>query len=169
MTAFLSTQRLIIREMSDKDLDDLYRLNSDPDVMKYIGDGTADSLQDVKEGLERIKNYYITYPGLGIWALEDRDTKSFIGLCMLKYWSGTPEIEVGYRLLPAYWRKGYAYESAEALVKYGREKLGLKRIVATAHADNIPSVKILEKLGLRFERVETYEGRTKNFYSIGFD
>lgn len=166
MIPFLETSRLIIRLIDDNDLDVLYKLNSDPVVMKYVGDGTPDNMEGVKAGLERIKQYYQKHPGFGIWAIIDKKHNKFTGLCMLKYWDDTPEVEVGYRLLQEHWGKGYAYESAEASVKYGRDKLGLKRIIATAHAENIPSIKILEKLGLKFERVETFEGRTKNFYSI---
>ena len=168
MSSLPETPRLIIRRMTDDDQDDLYRLNSDPEVMKHIGNGTADTFDEVKAGLERIKSYYHRHPGFGIWALETKKEKTFIGLCMLKYLNGTPEVEVGYRLLPGHWRRGYAMEAADALVRYGKDILGLKRIVATCYSENIPSVRIIEKLGLQFEREETYEGRTRNFYSINF-
>lgn len=168
MQILLETARLIIRNICEDDYENLYRLNSDPIVMKYIGDGTADSAQEVKAGLSRILDYYEKHPGLGIWAMQVKSMNEFAGLCMLKYWNGTSEVEVGYRLLQEYWGKGYATEAAAALVEYGKSNMHLKRIIATASAANIPSIKIIEKLGLKFEREETSGTLVKSFYAINF-
>ena len=144
-----STARLALRQFRPDDVDDVYRLDSDPRVMRYIGDGSVRTREEVASALVRSAAYYGNYPGLGVWASEKRDTGRFIGWFCLKYMPETADVEVGYRLLPEAWGKGYATEGALALVRYGFETLGLYRIVGVTHPDNDVSQRVLRKAGLR--------------------
>jgi RimJ/RimL family protein N-acetyltransferase len=143
------TPRLALRRFRADDGDYLYRLDSDPRVMRYIGDGRVGTRASVSKALARASKYYALYPGLGVWPAESRASGKFIGWFCLKYIPNTVEVEVGYRLLPEAWSQGYATEGARALVDYGFAKLGLERIVGITHPDNLASQRVLQKSGLR--------------------
>jgi len=144
-----STRRLRFRRFRATDLDALYRLDSDPRVMRYIGDGSVPSRARVMSVLARAAAYYTHYPGLGVWPAEEQAEGRFIGWVCLKYVPQTVEVEVGYRLLPEAWGQGYATEGASALVSYGFDVLGLYRIIGITHPDNAASQRVLTKAGLR--------------------
>jgi RimJ/RimL family protein N-acetyltransferase len=145
---FLVTERLALREFRPSDVATLHRLDSDPRVMRYIGDGSTRSRAAVDAAVRRSMKYYGTYPGLGVWPAEDRASGGFIGWFCLKYVPDTVEIEVGYRLAPDAWGRGYATEGALALVRYGLDELGLLRIIGLTHPDNAASQRVLLKAGL---------------------
>ena len=165
---FLTTPRLRLREFtrSDEDMEDLYRLESDPRVMRYIGLGVARSREQVRGFLDRIIEGYARYPGLGMWMAHCRGTGNFIGWFELGPLADTDEIEVGYRLLPEYWGIGLATEGGAALRDHGFSKLGLSRIVGIAHPDNGASRRVLEKIGLKFERMDFYYDMDVAYYSL---
>jgi len=145
----LSTKRLTLREFSDSDAPHFYRLNADPEVMKYTGDVP---FQSVEEALQFIRNYdaYSKY-GYGRWAVLVTDNQEYIGWCGLKYSSKKDETDIGFRLMREHWNKGYATEAARACLAYGFEHLQLKKIVGRAMCDNHVSIHILEKIGMTFE------------------
>jgi RimJ/RimL family protein N-acetyltransferase len=155
----LNTERLTLREFGADDVDDLYGLDSDARVMRYIGDGSVATRASVAGVVLRAAKYYRTYPGLGVWPAEERVTGAFIGWFCLKYVPKTVEVEVGYRLLPDAWGRGYATEGARALVRYGFADLGLSRIIGLTHPDNLASQRVLQKAGLRDAGWGNYYGR----------
>jgi RimJ/RimL family protein N-acetyltransferase len=150
MTAqpWLQTLRLEMREFAASDLDDLYRLAADPRVMRYIGDGRPHSRPETETMLTRITRYYALYPDLGIWYTTRRDGGAFIGWFSLKYAGTSPDVEIGYWLLPAAWGNGFATEGAAALLAYGFDDVGLDRIIGVTHRDNHASQRVLMKAGL---------------------
>ena len=155
----LDTERLTLREFRTADTEPLYRLDSDPRVMRYIGDGSVGTRASVAGTVARAIKYYRVYPGLGVWPAEARATGAFIGWFCLKYVPKTVEVEVGYRLLPEAWGRGYATEGARALVRHGFANLGLNRIIGLAHPDNLASQRVLLKAGLRDVGWGRYYGR----------
>jgi RimJ/RimL family protein N-acetyltransferase len=144
----LDSERLRLREFRAADVDALYRLNSDPRVMRYIGDGSIDTRETTERAVTRSMKYYRNFPGLGVWPAEDRESGAFVGWFCLKYVPETVEIEVGYRLAPEAWGRGYASEGARAVVRYGFSALGLDRIIGLTHPDNVASQRVLQKAGL---------------------
>jgi RimJ/RimL family protein N-acetyltransferase len=146
--AWRATERLELRAFAASDFPDLWRLDRDPRVMRYIGDGRPASLEAVRSTLERIIHYPEHYPDLGIWHAARRDTGAFIGWFLLKYAGRSSDVEVGYRLLPEAWGHGYATEGAKALVDYGFDELGLNRIIGITHPENRASQRVLRKVGL---------------------
>jgi len=161
----LDTERLRLREFRAADTEALYRLDSDPRVMRYIGDGSIGTRASVAGALARARKYYRVYPGLGAWPAEARATGAFIGWFCLKYVPKTVEVEVGYRLLPEAWGHGYATEGARALVRRGFQDLGLHRIIGLTHPDNIASQRVLRKAGLRDAGWGRYYGRELRLFA----
>lgn len=155
--AGLSTRRLLLRRFTMADLDLLDRLNGDAGVMRHLG-GVA-SREDTQAMLEqRILRYYDEQPGLGVWATLERGSGQCIGFHLLNHIRGEQHIQVGYRLFPAYWGRGYATEMSIALLRYGFADLGLRTITAITAPDNRDSQKVLLKSGLqrRGERAFTH-------------
>jgi len=155
----LVTDRLRLREFRPADAEALYRLDADPRVMRYVGDGSVGTRASVTAAVTRSIRYYGTYPGLGIWPADDRGTGDFVGWFCLKYVPKTVEIELGYRLSPDAWGRGYATEGARALVRYGFADLGLQRIIGLTHPDNVASQRVLQKAGLVDSGWGNYYGR----------
>lgn len=145
---WLQTLRLDLREFVAADFDDIHRLNQDPRVMRYIGDGKRSTRGEVAGAMRRIRRNYRRYPGLGNWRASRRDSGAYIGWFSLKYIPRTVEVEVGYRLLHAAWGQGYATEGARELVRYGFDSVGLHRIIGVTHPDNHASQRVLLKAGL---------------------
>jgi len=145
---WLETLRLSMRNFSLDDFDDLYALNSDLRVMKYIADGTVSTRDEVAGALRRFVRYPTLYPDLGIWHTSRRDTGAFIGFFALNYTGKSTDIEVGYRLLHDAWGLGFATEGATALVHFGFDDLGLDRIIGVTAPGNTASQSVLMKAGL---------------------
>ena len=146
---WLQTLRLELREFVAADADDLWRLDQDPAVMRYIGDGRLSTRAQIATRMRLIPRVYRLYPGLGSWYAVRRDTRRYVGWFTLKYIPDTVEVEVGYRLLRNAWGRGFATEGASELVRYGFDDLGLHRIVGLTHRDNAASQRVLQKAGLR--------------------
>jgi RimJ/RimL family protein N-acetyltransferase len=147
MTVLLQTERLTLRRFRLDDIDNIARLNSDPEVMRYIGDGATDDRAAIEKRLPRLMNQYEHYPGLGSWATELTLTNQFVGWLALKYIPKTVEVEIGYRLMRSAWGHGFATEGARALLAYGFNDVGLHRIVAVANVANHASQNVLKKIG----------------------
>ena len=161
------TQRLSFRPINPGDFESLLRMNSDPEVMRYVGDGSIRNHDQMLLELDMLISHYTRKPGLGIWALESKDSSSFIGAAGLVYYDNTTEIEVGYRILKEYWNKGYATEAAIGILRYGFETLGLKKIVCSAHVDNTASRKVMEKTGMKLIDHRFHYSCMQAYYEIG--
>ena len=142
------TLRLALHEITRDHGNELYELDADPRVMRYIGSGHASTREQVDAVMRRLPRAYALYPGLGTWRATRRDNGDFIGWFALKYIPGTAEVEVGYRLRYGAWGHGYATEGARELVRYGFDDLGLHRIVGVTHPENFASQQVLLKAGL---------------------
>jgi len=143
----LASQRLLLRRFTLADLPLLTELNADPEVMRYLGGiNTPQQTRAMLEG--RILDYYQANPGLGVWATLLRDNGECIGFHLLNHIQGENLIQVGYRLFPRYWGRGYATEMSVALLRYGYTQLKLPSIVAIADLPNLASQQVLLKAGL---------------------
>ena len=127
---WLETLRLELREFVSADADDLYRLDSDSRVVKYLG-GKPLSREEVEVNLRRIVKGYGANYGLGVWRAARRDSGAFIGWFCLKYMPKSSDVEIGYRLVPEAWGQGFATEGAQALVACGFDDLGLYKMSAS--------------------------------------
>ncbi|NNF02629.1 MAG: GNAT family N-acetyltransferase [Bacteroidia bacterium] len=162
----IETERLYLRQFTMADVDHLHELDSDPEVMRYIGDGVVRDLRQVTKILETLIEKYREDRSFGVWAACTKGDDNFIGWGALKDLDQTELIEVGYRLLRKEWGKGYATEIAKALLEYGFDKLKLKRIVAITHKDNIASQKVISKSGLIYINEQFYYKTQVLFFEI---
>jgi RimJ/RimL family protein N-acetyltransferase len=155
MQLLLETERLLLRRFTEDDADNLYDLDSDPDVMRYLSGGTPTPREVIKqEILPRFTSYDERFPGLGFWAAIDKGSRDFVG-----WFSFRPRAEadpgeasLGFRLRKAAWGQGYATEGAQALIRLGFTELGVQRVVATTYEDNLASRRVMEKAGMTLTR-----------------
>ena len=147
----LETERLILRRLSTDDAEFVLELLNEPSFLRYIGDRGVRNLEDAAQYiLNRLVASY-ERNGFGLYLVELKDGGIPIGISGLVKRDTLPDADIGFAFLPAYWSKGYAVESAAAVMNYAREVLGLTRIVAITSLDNDASAKLLGKIGMRFE------------------
>lgn len=170
MKYILETERLYLREIDSQDVDDLFEMDSDPEVHKYIENKPVKSKEQIVEVIEMLQAQY-KKNGIARWAVVDKQSGECIGWAGLKYFSEplnnhSDFHELGYRLKKKHWGKGYVTEAATSIVKYGFENLDLDFIYATAHTENDGSINVLKKLGFKFTEVFDYEGDPTNWFEL---
>ena len=133
----------------------MYTLNSEPEVLKYTGDKPFASVDEARAFLESYDQY--RKHGYGRWAVVVKDTNKFIGWCGLKNHDGK-FVDIGFRLMRSEWNKGYAFEAAASTLAYGFNVLKLDEIIGRAAGANKASIRILEKLGMDFIRIDSLHG-----------
>jgi RimJ/RimL family protein N-acetyltransferase len=162
MKLITETERLLLREFTADDALLILQLNSDPRVTRYTGDPVRDE-QHASEVLTHIILPQYSLYGHGRWAVHTRQDGAFIGWCGLKTRPERGEVDLGFRFLASTWGKGYATESAWASLRVGFDKLALPRIVGRAMPENLASLRVLEKCGMRYvcdEIVDEHPART---------
>ncbi len=149
----IETDRLILRRLSTDDAEFILELLNEPSFLRFIGDKGVRTLEDAR-------NYILNGPvdmynrlGFGLYLTELKEDGVPIGICGLIKRDSLEDVDIGFAFLPKFWAKGYAYEAASAVMAYGKNVLGFKRIVAITSPDNDASGRLLEKLGMRFERM----------------
>ena len=145
------TERLRIRWLNGDDSAFIFALANQPSWIQYIGDKGIKTLQDALRYIESGPVAMYKRAGFGLYLVELTKTGEHIGICGLIKREALEDVDLGFAFLPRFWRKGYAFESATAVMGYGRKVLGLRRIVAILSQDNHRSSKLLEKLGFCFE------------------
>ena len=164
MKIILETERLILREFKLSDARALFKLNSDPEVVKYTGDKAFKSIDEAKQFLSNYTDYQIN--GYGRWAMITKLDHEFIGWCGLKL-NEESQIDLGFRIFRNHWNKGFASEAAKACLDYGFNHYGFKKIIGRVVSDNIASIKVLEKLGMKFWKNDTCHGfENARYYQI---
>lgn len=151
----LQTPRLSLRRFTPGDVDALYRIFSNPAVTKFIGDGQPASREETAIALDSIIRHW-TRHGFGRWAIIDRESGELIGCGGLRSLFGTPELV--YLFAEEAWGRGLATEVGREILKYGFEARGFDHIVAITKPDNVASIHVMQKLGMRFEMDATYYG-----------
>jgi RimJ/RimL family protein N-acetyltransferase len=154
----IDTGRLILRPFTLDDAEAWLPLITLPDIIRYTGDTPVSSVDEAREILRTrpLRDYAVH--GYGRMAVIEKASSRLVGFSGLKYLEDLGEVDVGYRFLPDCWGKGYATESARPLMEHGRRVHRFGRIVGMAHPDNGVSIRVLEKLGLGFERLLEPEG-----------
>lgn len=183
MKILLETERLILRQFTKDDADNLFELDSDPDVVRFTPN--ADQPTDYKviqtQILPKFFAYYEQYNGYGVWAAIEKSSQAFIGWFLFRpavhasYFNlalaNPSDIELGYRLRKAAWGKGYATVGTRSLIFKGFSELGTQRFVAVALAANVASIRVLEKAGLKLEKrfIDEKSGQEVVMYALNRD
>lgn len=167
MTLLLETPRLLLRPFTLDDAEIFLRLGTDPEIIRYTGDpGGMKTLEDARATiLARPLNDYATY-GYGRLACVLKSSGQVIGFNGLKFLTDLGETDLGYRLVPECWGMGLATEGARAALEHGFNELKLPRILGLADPANLASVRILQKLGMRYVETFEYGGHTAAKYVI---
>lgn len=166
---YIKTKRLILRDWQDSDLKTFIRMNQDRDVRRYFP-----SLNTPEESIEyaRVAQKCIVDRGFGLFAIERKDTNEFIGFTGIHVLEADdslefdflPCIEIGWRLAKKHWNRGYATEATRGVLKFVERQTDIKEVYAFTAARNIPSINIMEKIGMEplenFDHPDIIEGHS---------
>jgi RimJ/RimL family protein N-acetyltransferase len=170
----LRTERLLLRQWRDDDLDSLAAMYADPEVMRYIRDGTVQSRDDTTAHMTRMRQHWDDH-GFGLFAaelLETGELTGWVGLAVPYFLPEIlPAVEIGWRLGRSFWGAGLATEGARAALRFGLVDQGLERLVSIRQVENVRSARVMEKIGLTFDRRTTApgNGRPVDVYAISRD
>ena len=149
----LETERLRLRPLAVDDAEFVIALLGDPDFIRNIGDRgvrTVDQAADyIRNGPKGLSEDF----GWRIWLITAREDQTPIGTCALLKRAVMDDVEIGYALMPQFRSNGYASEAASAVARHAREAFGFTRLAAVVNPDNAASIRVLEKLGMRFQRM----------------
>ena len=173
MKIFAETERLILREIVQTDLEAMFDLDSDPEVHKYLGNKPVKNIEESQKYIDSLQQQYIER-GIGRWAVIHKETQEFMG------WSGlrlnteepmngfTNYYDVGYRLMKRFWGKGYATESGKAAIHYAFDTMKLKAVYGITEMENKASHNALLKIGLHYVEDFYYkkEDLTLRWYKV---
>lgn len=167
MQIFLETTRLILRQFTMDDVDNLVELDSDPEVMRFLSGGAPTPREIVQNNIlpAYLRSYKLT-PSFGVWAALEKQSQSFLGWFSFRPRdaANVANVELGYRLRRAIWGQGYATEGARALIRKGFTELGVQCVIATTYQDNLASRRVMEKAGLTL--VRTYRLTLEDLQAI---
>jgi len=149
----LETARLTLRRFEFDDAPFVVELLNQPSFLKNIGDRGVRNVDDARRYLREGPMAMYEKYGFGLWRASRRSDDVFVGMCGLLKRDILPDVDVGYAFLPEHWGQGYAFEAANASVELGARKFGLKRIIGVVSDHNAASIRVLEKVGMRFERM----------------
>lgn len=165
----IETQRLILRHFTPNDADELYRIYSHPELFEYMmNEISTEKLllwKQTKSIINSIIENWQKYP-FGVWAAVHKKNQKLIGHCGFKFLDNTREVQIGYLLLKSYWGRGLATEASLAALQYGFEIARLERIVAVAKPENIASRRVMEKVGMKYEKDAYHYNNHVVYYSI---
>lgn len=149
----LETDRLRLRRISVDDAEFILRLLNEPSFIQNIGDRGVRTIEDARAYI--LNGPVASYEkfGFGLWLVEQKESSLPIGMCGLLKRDVLEHVDIGYALVPEFWSKGYALESASAVMSYAREKLGANQVLAVVNADNQSSIRLLEKMGFHYEKM----------------
>lgn len=166
MKVILETDRLLLRQYVEEDAEAFFKLNSDPEVLRFVPDKALLNVEQARQILiDHPIADYRKY-GFGRGACILKSTGEQIGFAGLKYLEELDEVDVAFRLMRTHWGLGLATEAALAAVRFGFTDLDLKRIIGLVMPENIASVRVLEKTGLRYVETATFWGSQFSKYVI---
>ena len=147
------TDRLTLRELEPADAGFIHAVLNDADFLANVGDRGVRTLEDATAYIESGPRESYAQHGFGLWAVALRDGGELAGICGLLKRDALDAPDVGFALLPAHRGRGLASEAAQASLTYGREQLGMQRVLAIVKPQNLASIRVLEKLGMVRERL----------------
>lgn len=153
----LRTERLSLTDLVDEDFVATYAMDTNEQVMRYIGGAETRGFDDYHAFITQRLSLWIS-ARFHMWAMRLHGSDEFLGWVMLKAIRDTPHVEVGYRMPPSSWGKGYATEATRAVLDYGFNVVGLDEITAVTHPDNAASQHVLTKCGLTRDGTLNYNG-----------
>ncbi len=148
----IQTERLVLRQLGLHDAEFILELLNQPSFLRFIGDKGVRSLDDARQYIQKGPRDSYDRRGFGLYATCLLDGTP-VGICGLVKRDGLEDVDLGFAFLSRYFLRGFAVESASAVLAHARQVLGLQRIVAITSPDNVGSIAVLERIGLKFERM----------------
>ncbi|HEX8368093.1 MAG TPA: GNAT family N-acetyltransferase [Pyrinomonadaceae bacterium] len=149
----IETERLWLRLFTADDAEFVFQLVNEPGWIQNIGDRGVRTIDDARQFIaNRLAASYERF-GFGLYLVELKESGAPAGMCGLVKRDSLEDVDIGFAFLQKFWSKGYAFESASAVTDYAQKALGLRRIAAIVSPGNRGSIKVLEKIGLQFERM----------------
>lgn len=149
----LETNRLTLHQVITGDAEFILTLLNDPSYIQNIGDRGVRTLDNARDFIQRKMVASYMEHGFGLYVVRLKDEKTPIGICGLIKRDMLDDVDIGYAFLPRYWSKGYAIESALAVKEFAVNKIGLTRLVGITDPENLGSIRVLVKLGMKFEKM----------------
>ena len=164
----LETERLLLRELDSAiDAEFIFELLNTPKFKKYIGDRGVRSVEQARDFIDNRYRASYRENGYGLYVAERKDDGKTVGICGFVKRDYFEHADIGFAFLPQFEGLGYGFESAAAMLGYGRDKLGFERVFAITSQDNDVSGKLLTKLGFNFDRIfTTPEGEELKLFEI---
>jgi|SRR5690349_7294908 len=161
----LSTERLLLRPFRNADLEEYAKIFSDPEVVRFLGDGKTLSRADAWRQMAVILGHW-ELRGYGMWVVEEKQSGALMG--RIGFWQpeGWPDFELGWTLAREQWGKGYATEGARAALRFAFEELDRVHVVSLIHPENRASIRVAERLGERLEGQTEILGHPVLIYGI---
>ncbi len=141
------TERLTLRHLEEEDAPFVLRQVNEPSWLRFIGDRGVRNLDDARRYVRDGPQASYARHGYGVWCVVEKTSGEPVGICGFVRRDALPEADVGFAFLPEAWGKGYAAESARAAIALGRERHGLRRVIAITTEDNSASRRVLVRLG----------------------
>ncbi|MFI5707695.1 GNAT family N-acetyltransferase [Kribbella sp. NPDC051620] len=161
----LTTERLLLRPFRDEDLPAWAELNTDPEVIRYLGGKPLSRAET--DGIATAVNAQYEAEGTGFLAIERRSDGAFLGAAGLTHESWHPDdLELGWRLAREYWGNGYATEAAAAWLAYAFTELELPRVLASTDTPNTKSIAVMERIGMVFDHEARLEEDGEAFDAV---
>ncbi|NNM22464.1 MAG: GNAT family N-acetyltransferase [Flavobacteriaceae bacterium] len=160
--SFLETERLILNKISTRDAPFYVELFNSEDWLKYIGDRNVRSIADAENYIK--KNYLPIYDehGFGSYTVKLKESGKTIGACGLYQRDDLKHPDIGFAFLPGYYGQGYGFEAASEVMRFAREQLGITEILGFTKRENVASIKLLKKLGLREQGTYKFKDDTED-------
>ena len=159
----VETERLLLREFHDSDIEVYARMLADPEVVRYLLPGGPIDRHEAWRHMAMLAGHWLL-KGFGHWAVEVKETGRFIGRAGLWFPDGWPEYEIGWTIDPMMWGNGYATEAGRAALHHARYSLGVPHVISLILPENARSIRVSEKLGGRLDKREILQGRETLFY-----
>ena len=158
------TERLILRQLDEADAPAIYAMRSDADVMRFI----REPQNKIEESIDWIRLVTSRWKDerTGFCAVVERESGAFAGWCGVWRLEETGETEIGYAIAKKFWGKGFAPEAARRILEYAFGELGAEKVVAVARPENAASIRVMEKIRMRFVRVGRFYNQTLAQYAI---
>ncbi len=163
----LYTARLRLEPVDDAHLEGMFRLNSDPAVMRYIT-GKPDTREDTLAMIERTKARWVE-SGFSWWSFFEGD--DLIGIGCIQHMERNPNnpVELAWRIRQDKWRQGFALEAAQRMVQFAFETVGLAALVAVCHQENVGSARVMQRLGMQYLETRQWYGMDAFVYQLAKD
>lgn len=154
----LATDRLVLRRFTPDDAPFIFKLMNEPGWLRFIGDRGINSVEAARSYIDTRLIASYKQHGFGLYAVQLKDRQTLIGMCGLVKRDGLEDVDIGFALLAGYEGRGYAIEAARATLKYAHEVHTLHRIVAITSENNERSIRLLEGIGMVYEKTVRLPG-----------